>query len=304
MNGLGAWFAALEARGESSDFLVGRSVEPGAIEWHLLSHVDFDGVGGLGLLLSRFAETRIALPTLPSDDPGGFICALAPWLELLTLRSGWPPTDRRYSGAPEVLWWSAGELEALREAAHARHATIGSLLLWATHRTLLTEARKAGIPAPRQGAWMLAVNMRRNPQPTRFRGNYASFIVGMPGGRSPEVLHLDLSDRLARGEHWAQAANLSRIAAVGPFFLSHSMSCISASSFGFLGLFSNLGVWEVRELAFDSWCVVAPPTDQTPLAVAVLTLNGRLSMSARSYRLPRAFLRRVLVGCRARIVGS
>lgn len=303
MNGLGSWFAALERRGESSEILAGRLAGPGATEWHRLSHVEFDGVGALGLLFSRRAGRRIALPTLPPDDPGGAVSCVAPWLELLTLGLDWPPRNRRYPRTPpEVVWWSAEELDALRVAAHARRVTVGSFLLWAVHRALLAETAAAGMPAPRHGAWMLAVNMRRNPRPPRFRGNRASFIVARPGGRSADQFHLDLSDRLARGEHWAQAANLSRIAAGGPHLLSHGMKFLSACPFGFLGLFSNLGVWEVPELAADHWCCVAPPTDQTPIAVAALTVNGRLSMSGRSYRLPRTLVRRILERCRQLIV--
>jgi hypothetical protein len=146
---------------------------------------------------------------------------------------------------------------------------------------------------------MFPVNLRRLSRPRCFRGNYASFVVEAPGGQSQACLHRRLGERLARGEHWLHAANLDCAATLGPRPLGWGFRLVAASPFRFLGLFSNLGRWHVPELEGDDWCVAAPPTLLTPLALAAVTVNGRLSMTGRSRHLPHSVVRDLLERCHA-----
>lgn len=304
MTALGTWFAAVGQRGDDNSILVGRGVAGAELQWYALSHARYDGIGALGTVLSRCAGARVALPTVPDDDPGAPQCELATGAELLGLRAGWPPRLRRRRPLPVVAWWSEAELAALRAAARARDLTVGTLLLWTTHQALRVEAERDGMPLPPDGAWMFAVNLRRRAFPATMRGNHASFVVAAPGGRSGAALHADIYRRLGRGEHWANALHLARAAALGPSLLGVGLELLRGTPIGFLGLFSNLGAWDVPALPDDAWCISAPPTDQTPLTVALVCVNGRLSMCGRSQWLSRDFVARVLARTRDLSLGS
>jgi hypothetical protein len=200
------------------------------------------------------------------------------------------------------MCWTAEELDRLRAIAGRKRVSVGAVLLWTVHRVVMEEAARCRVPVPTQGGWMVTVNLRRNPHPRRFRGNHVSFVVGYPGRHSVRRLHADLRNRLARGDHWAHIANMTRFSSRA--FMDCALDGLSASPLRFVGLFSNLGVWDVKELATESWCAVPSPSVLTPFVVTALTMNGRLTMCGRSYLLPRVVVRRLLTRCREVISGS
>jgi hypothetical protein len=299
MTALSNWFDALEARGEDVEILIGRSSDLQPAEWTGLSHVDYDGVGAIGLQLSRRAGKRVALPVRSSRDPGRPLCFVEPTLELMTRVSGWRPQRLIAATAPEVLYWSVEELAALREAARVEESSIGSCLFWGAHEALVEET---GSDRVDDGLWMLPINLRSNPLPLDYRGNYASFVAAAPGGGSIGELHDQLADRLARGEQWANARWLAKFAA-HPTKLDVGINMLDATATSFLGLFTNFGEWNVPELGSDRWCIAGPPTRMTPIIIAAVCVNGTLAMTARSVMFGSEALQRLLHGCRAAVLG-
>lgn len=294
MNVLASWFEELEGRGEDVAIAVGRATT-GETEWEMLSHVDFDGVGALAEVISRRIGKPIPVPVRSARDPGRALCGVGPALELAARSLGVRPIGGALT-PPQVQWWSADELVALRSLAAASQSSIGMCLLWALHEALIEET---GRPDLDRGVWMTTLNLRRNPTPPHYQGNQAAFVMGDPALGSIEALHLDIKRRLAQGEHWASTAWLAKALQTGPGGVASGFAIADVARAGFLGQFSNMGDWVVPELEGERWCITAPATTLTPLSAAALCLNGTLGIAAKSVVFDPVTLRRILDRCRS-----
>lgn len=292
MTALSAWFAGLEARGDNVDILVGRARAPTApFEWQIVSHADFDGLGALAEWFSHATGRPIDLPVRSPRDPGGTRSVIGPAVEIATRTLGWRPMPTFPPAAPEVVWWTADELAALRARAAAEGCSIGTCLLWSIHEAIVEET---ATPDLDEGAWMVTMNLRTNPRPLDYGGNYASFVLGCPGIGSMGELHDDITNRLARGEHWATAMLLDKLTWRSASKVAFGTRLLDTTSNAFIGVYGNFGEWTIPELAGERWCISGPPTALTPTVIALLCLNGTLSVSARSIAFPPDALQRVL----------
>ncbi len=257
------------------------------VEWHFVSHIECDGIGGLGRLLrelgigiAKLPETKhpcrgviAPLWNLWRDSRKAVKCAVrADWL---SLGCG--------TRIPEAVAWhlfTADETLEMVNRCRALGVTVNSFLL--KH---LDHAVRPGIAEPKARIrWLVPVNMRGDIEYDDDTANHVSCVeTCIAPDDSIEAIQFDIIRRLKRGEH---RANHLLFMAGG--LLSHEgkvdlLGKERAKGNGNIGSFSNLGAWEVNDAAGDGWVFCPPVVSGQLLGAGCVTLQGRLGMAVQSH---------------------
>ncbi len=296
-----SWFRAVAATGDDTMIRFAKVSERRAeLEWIKVSHAEFDGIGGFADILRG---QGVEVEELPKNER---IQEASWWPFLKSLPKHF--ASRRAS--QEILKWkdlgrerrrlsdealpdpvrawhvfSEEETESLKKRARALGVSLNAVLLkmldGAVRKDLQNE--KAVIP------WMVPVNLRgplRRERDTQNHSSYLSIKVTAEGG-SGEVQR-EINDKLSTGEHWANWKSYA-LGAVIPACLKRKIVRKGRATAEWnLGVFSNLGVWDLEDGVQDperqgGWLFVAPVLRFLPFSAGVVTFQGRLSMTVQAH---------------------
>lgn len=257
------------------------------VEWHFVSHIDCDGIGGLGRLLrergigmAKLPETKhpcrgviAPLWNLRRDSRKEVKCAVrADWL---SLGCG--------TRIPEAVAWHLFTVEETLEVVNRCRRTgltVNSFLL--KH---LDHAVRPGIGKPEARLrWLIPVNLRGDIHYDDDTANHVSCVeTCIAPDDSIEAIQADILRRLKRGEHRANHL----LFMVGGL-LSHEVKVDllrreRAKRKGNIGSFSNLGVWEASGSCGDGWVFCPPVVSGQLLGAGCVTFQGRLGMAIQSH---------------------
>lgn len=237
------------------------------------SHKDYDGVGGMLDVLREVHETAPACPTLAAKHARfpETLAALTPPRPVALLPRGRGPKEQDLA----VVTLSAEDTDRLRAAARRDSVTVGTVLLHA-----LGLAAAGFLDRPGEIRWLVPVNMRGPVTVTPETGNCFSLLALRTGpGSSPAALAAELASQLEAGVHWMVWMLIQRA----------SQDVLAAQMDAQLGpIFSNIGRWDVAASdAPDEVWSFCPPTwnPKVPLAVGVVTVNGRCTVTFRAHPL-------------------
>ena len=255
----------------------------GEVEWHFVSHIECDGIGGFARLLRERGVETGKLPETKRPCRGVIVPLWNFWRnsgkeEKCALRCDWLVPG----GEGDAAAWHLFTVEETREmVARCRQMglTMNSFLL--KH---LDQAVRPGIRQPEARIrWLVPVNLRGNIQYEDDTANHVSGVeVTIAQEDTPEAIQGQIHLRLKRGEH---RANHLLLMAGG--ILSHAgkvrfLTKDRAKPAGNIGSFSNLGVWDVNHASGDGWLFCPPVVTGQLLGAGCVTFQGRLGLAIQS----------------------
>jgi hypothetical protein len=278
------WFRASEDSGDFMGIRYGRvSPETWEVEWHVVSHIACDGIGGFAKLLRERGAELAGLPQTRHPCRGVIAPLWNFWRDSrkeikCAERADWLGSGDG-SGIPDAVAWHLFTVEeTLEMVARCREAglTVNSFLL--KH---LDHAVRPRIRQPHARIrWLVPVNLRGDVRYDDDTANHVSCVeTCIAPDDSPEDIQGDILRRLKRGEHRA-----NHILLMAGRFLSHKakldlLGKERAKRKGNIGSFSNLGVWEVDVPQGDSWVFCPPFVTGQLLGAGCVTFNGRLGLA-------------------------
>jgi hypothetical protein len=255
------------------------SGETGEVEWHFVSHIDCDGIGGFVRLLRECGAEIAELPQTRHPCRG----------VIGSLWNFWRDSRKEIKCAERADWLVPGsetktlawylfsdqETKQMVTRCRAMGVTVNSFLL----KHLDGAVRPWIDRSEARIRWLIPVNLRGDVRYVDDTANHVSCVeTCIAPDDSPEVIQSDILKRLKRGEH---RANHLLLMAGG--FLSHEgkldlLRKERAKRKGNIGSFSNLGVWEVSGEA-DGWVFCPPVVTGQLLGAGCVTFNGRLGLA-------------------------
>lgn len=259
----------------------------GEVEWHFVSHIDCDGIGGLGRLLrergigiGKLPETKhpcrgviAPLWKLWRDSRKAMKCAArADWL---SLGCG--------TRIPEAVAWhlfTADETLEMVNRCRKMGVTVNSFLL--KH---LDQAVRPAIAEPKARIrWLVPVNLRGDVRFDDDTANHVSCVEPcIAPDDSAEVIQADILRRLKRGEHRANHLLFMAGGLLGHEGKVDLLRKERAKRNGNIGSFSNLGVWEANDASGDGWVFCPPVVSGQLLGAGCVTFQGRLGMAIQGH---------------------
>lgn len=258
--------------------------DSGEVEWHFVSHIDCDGIGGFARLLRERGVETGKLPKTKHSFRGVIAPLWNLWRDSrkageCAVRGDWLVP----SGATESLAWHLFTVEETSEMVtlcREMGVTVNSFLL--KH---LDEAVRPGIRKPEARIrWLIPVNLRGDIQCEDDTANHVSGVeVCIAPDDTPEAIQAQIRRRLERGEH---RANHLLLMAGG--ILSHAgkvsyLRKDRAKPVGNIGSFSNLGVWDMDEASGDGWLFCPPVVTGQRLGAGCVTFKGCLGIAIQGH---------------------
>ncbi|HET9933485.1 MAG TPA: hypothetical protein VFQ35_22425 [Polyangiaceae bacterium] len=286
------WFSALEAEGESMRFRLGRCDDQRSHPtWHFLPHQDYDGIGGLAVVLRQLEGKSLDMPRLAEPYPSrarrwlaAARFALRRSHEAIPFRDfddAWTG-DPRQPTAPSAYAWallSESDTHELRQAARSRGVSLNAWMLWSLTRAMLPHLQRDRGSV----AWIVPVNMRGLRPELRDTANQAAtFDVAFPAGANVAQVDEALKrerEALAHFGVWQLLQLLEHLDPESIRRLAQRESRIKKH-----GSFSNLGSLRVSGSEFspqsrEFWMAFNPVIKSRPVGAACLTYEGRLALT-------------------------
>lgn len=257
------------------------------VEWHFVSHIDCDGIGGFARLLRERGIEIGELPETKHPHRGVIAPLWKLWrdsrkVEKCAVRTDWLSLGCGTRISEAVAWHLFSVKETLELVTRCRESgvTVNSFLLKHLDHAVRPEIAK---PEARI-RWLIPVNLRGDIHYADDTANHVSCVVtSIAPEDSTETIQADILHRLKRGEH---RANHLLFMAGG--LLSHEgkvdlLRKERAKCEGNIGSFSNLGVWEANEASGDDWIFCPPVVSGQLLGAGCVTFQGRLGMSVQGH---------------------
>jgi hypothetical protein len=274
------------------------------IAWSYVSHIHYDGMGALALLLKRDGyKSEVALPKLRETCKPGWREGFGAVMRLLLRKSqpsaNWRSLDQSWeppaSPMPAGTAVATGALDVERtqrfeEKARRLGVSTNSLLLSALAR--VTKPYLCEGPV----LWRVPVNMRGPVDTVSVLANHSAFVE-IPFGQdySPAEVHRKIKSAFMQREHWATwfFCDIGRIVGDRGMRVIHKIYHAMSSGRPWVGTLSNLGSWNgIGDWYFGPGCQYA-----NPLGAGVITCDGRLLLTleahssiARDSTLPQAIM--------------
>lgn len=257
------------------------------VEWHFVSHIDCDGIGGLGRLLRERGIGMAKLPETKHPCRGVIAPLWNLWRDSrkkvkCAVRADWLSLGRG-TRIPEAVVWHLFTVEETLEVVNRCRRTgltVNSFLL-----KQLDHAVRPGIGKPEARLrWLIPVNLRGDIHYDDDTANHVSCVeTCIAPDDSIEAIQADILRRLKRGEHRANHL----LFMVGGL-LSHEVKVDllrreRAKRKGNIGSFSNLGVWEASGSSGDGWVFCPPVVSGQLLGAGCVTFQGRLGMAIQGH---------------------
>lgn len=283
------WFRASEATGDFMGIRYGRIVQGSyEVEWHFVSHVECDGVGGFARLLR---ERGAWLETLPQTKKprGGFVGPLwrlwrkRPDAKGCANRRDWGLVGTHETKRPEdskaVAWrlFTEEQTREIRDRCRRDKVTVNSFLLKHLDQAVRPDIKRPQLKIP----WMVPVNLRGDVRFHDDTENHVSCVDVCIGPEdSVKSVHSQVLHCFEQGEHRANFLMVQ----LGKF-LSHSAKVKylqngRSKPEGNIGAFSNLGVWDPEKTiqTTDSWLFCPPVVAGQLLGAGCVTFHNRLGI--------------------------
>jgi len=257
------------------------------VEWHIVSHIDCDGIGGFARLLRARGVEMEKLPETKYPCRG----VIAPLWNL------WRDSRKEKKRAVQADWLEVGGGTSIHEALYCHLFTVEETLEIVNRcresgvsvnsflLKHLDHAIRPGIANPKaRTRWLVPVNLRGDIQYDDDTANHVSCVeVSIAPDDSIEMIHADILHRLKRGEHRAKHLFFM----VGGI-LNHEgkidlLRKERAKLEGNIGSFSNLGIWNVSEASGDGWVFCPPVVSGQLLGAGCVTFQGRLGIAIQGH---------------------
>lgn len=259
----------------------------GEVEWHFVSHLECDGIGGFARLLQERGVETGKLPETKYPCRGVIAPLWNLWrdgckAEKYAARIDWDRLGGNRENSGVVVWhlFTAAETREMLAQCRAVGVTVNSFLL-----KYLDHSIRPWIAEPNAKIrWLVPVNLRGDIRHDDETANHVSCVEACIAPDDSVVsIQAEILHRLNRGEH---RANHLLIMAGG--FLSHQRKVDflrkrRAKYKGNIGSFSNLGVWEVNEYSDDGWVFCPPVVSGQLLGAGCVTFQGRLGIAIQGH---------------------
>jgi NRPS condensation-like uncharacterized protein len=257
------------------------------MEWHFVSHIECDGIGGFAKLLRERGVITGKLPETKHPCRGVIVPLWNLWLDShkgvnQVARAAWLQPASESSISEAVAWHLFTVDETLEIVARCRemNVTVNSFFL-----KQLDHVIRSAIAKPKDRiSWMVPVNLRGDIHVGEDTANHVSCVeVSIAPEDRAELIHADILSRLKRGEHRA-----NHLLLMSGALLSHAakvkyLKNDRAKPNGNIGSFSNLGVWNGKESSGDGWVFCPPVVAGQLLGAGCVTFQGRLGIAMQSH---------------------
>jgi len=258
----------------------------GEVEWHFVSHIECDGIGGFARLLRERGVDTGKLPETKHPCRAVIVPLWNLWRESrrqgeCAVRGDWLVPDQGAAGISEALAWhlfTVEETRGIMERCRERGVTVNCFLLKHLDQAVRPQVIRPEATLP----WIVPVNLRRNIRHADDTANHVSGVeVRISSDDTAEAIQSQILRRLKRGEHRA-----NQVLIILGGFMNHEQKVrflmkdrIQES--GNIGSFSNLGVWDVdgNNEAGDGWLFCPPVVTGQLLGAGCVTFQGRLGLT-------------------------
>jgi hypothetical protein len=280
------WFRASEATGDFMGIRYGRVPQgTGEVEWHFVSHIECDGIGGLARLLRERGIETGKLPETKHPCRGVLVPLWNLWCDgrkerECAMRSDWLETGRETGGSGAVAWhlFTVEETREILGRCRGTGVTVNSFLL-----KQLDQAVRPAIRKPEAKIrWLVPVNLRGDIQEDEDTANHVSGVeVRIAPDDTPEAIQGQILTRLERGEHRANHLLLTAGGILSQPGKVWYLRKDRAKPAGNIGSFSNLGVWGLpgTPATGDGWLFCPPVVTGQLLGAGCVTFQGRLGLA-------------------------
>lgn len=287
---VGHWFRLMQDRGFEMINRYGCVTGPtdDDVEWHLLPHWEFDGVGAFVHLL-RQKGIDPSIPTLPPRRRGSgwglrwltMIRGIISYLKVVPIHAAlWKRLEvvaglRREAGQTGLCVYrilSPEETRRLIERARALNVSVHSHLHWSVAETVKGELQEGTGPH----LWMVPVNMRGAVRKSPDTSNHQSLVWVDTGiARAAKDIDRQLEKRFGEAIHWGAwlVLNLGRL--IGEKGMKRLLDRVERIGDRWVGTFSNLGAWKIES---GPWIGFVPVSRSSPLGASCVTVNDRMSL--------------------------
>jgi hypothetical protein len=258
----------------------------GEVEWHFVSHIECDGIGGFARLLRERGVETGKLPETKHRCRLVLVPLLRLWRESrrqgeCAVRGDWLVPDQGAAGISEAVAWHLFTEEETREMVarcRERGVTVNSFLLKHLDQAVRPQVIRPEATLP----WIVPVNLRRNIRQSDDTANHVSGVeVRIASDDTVDAIQSQILRRLKRGEH---RANQLLIMIGGILSHADKVSYLRKDRVkptGNIGAFSNLGVWDVGAFpgSGDGWLFCPHVVTGQLLGAGCVTFRGRLGLT-------------------------
>lgn len=281
---IGMWFRARLRHGIGDDMRFGViNPDTGDIQWYVLPHRRFDGIGAVAHLLRERGQDP-ELPGLNEAQAPDFWRLLPAMLSRPPVQGcvpDWHPGNGAAGKTPlmAVDWASRTETDMIRRNARELGISVTVLLFWALHQVVSERLLRSGY----RGSWFFPVNMRGPVRLADDEMNHSSgFYLDVDADWTPMELRDRIRDNLAERRHWVawRQARIGRW--VGQWGVNRIYDRLA--SVEHVGSFSTLGEWH-QDMAAAGWpasalmCCLGPGSPGHPVSNGAMIWNGRLTLA-------------------------
>lgn len=257
-------------------------------QWLLLSHKQFDGIGGLIYLLrDKSYFNQLVIPRLREEDrPCVFkkVAALIrtlytpiPHTPLINLRKTKDEKDICHLHPIAFKIFSIEETIKIKKAAKKADVSLNTFLLYHLNQSVLdffaSQMDKV--------SWRIPVNMRGAVHILSETANAWGFIqIIYEKNISMKQLQLLIKEHLEKHEHWGFWLLCNILGSLSPDFILNATKNDIKKGFFLTGVFSNLGDWShpIQD-PDEAWLVSVPVIKYVPVGSVALIWAQKLSLT-------------------------
>ncbi len=284
--------------GEFMEITIGRySKAEKSMKWFSRPHTVSDGVGAL---CARLERDNIPVPEQPRmksiKRPSFFrrFLLLHRYLKFLKIKQHpdiypWKQIDENRKGfgaGMGVVLFSRKETESFQAYCHEQDVTITSLLLHTLNKVTVDYLLKA----PREGSWLLPVNMRGGVTSRDESGNFTSSIkILVPTDATLRYVHERILYLYEIGAHWGawifnHWLGYRSKAFHRKFFTQGRKYLKKKNKTSYIGSCSNLGKWDpASREGYGSdnyrYIIAGPVSAHCPVVATMISWRGQLGIT-------------------------
>lgn len=268
--------------GLEDDILFVKS-EAQTIQTFTLFHKNHDAISGMISLLKQNYSLKNFSVSIPKRERPSIFNILCSFFgkqdKAKNVRNFSQGSKIEGNGRFNFLTFSADELLLIKKNSSAAKASLNSFLLYSFHLSI-----QAHLSEEDFDDWMVPISLYKKITMQNDSGNKVTFFnLKIKKGQRPEDIDEDVKKIISSNRHWRMFLVVSLISLLPEKFLVKAISR-NVKKFSRLGVFSNIGAWEVPEASADIWGFCPPTAHNQLVSCGVMTFNNILSFTYRTAR--------------------
>jgi hypothetical protein len=275
-------FKASNQAGLEDDILFVKS-EAHTMQTFTLFHKNHDAISGMISLLKQNYSLENFTVSIPKREKPSIFNILCSFFgkqdNAKNVRNFTQGSNIEGNGSFHFLTFSPDELLLIKKNSSAAKASLNSFLIYNFHLSVQAHLSEVDFDD-----WMVPISLYHKITLQNDSGNKVTFVnLKIKKGQKPEDIDEDIKNIISSNQHWRRFLVVNLISLLPEKFLVKAISR-NVKKFSRLGVFSNIGAWEVPEASKDIWGFCPPTAHNQLVSCGVMTFNNSLSFTYRTAR--------------------